>query len=105
MRQLTTIDEQIQLNNFAAVKSTIQILLKKYGKDELLQEKLAYFNYILVLNEEYEREAALFRDLTAYVQRLANIDIAPENINQSNLSLKNLKKETTVSLNKENKKQ
>jgi hypothetical protein len=50
---LKTIDEQIELNNFALVKSTIQILLKKFGKDELLQEKLGYLNYILALNEEY----------------------------------------------------
>lgn len=70
-----------------------------------MQEKLGYLNYMLALNEEYEREAALFRDLTLYVERLASIDVSPESINQSNLSLKNLKKETTISLNKESKKQ
>lgn len=74
------------------MKSTIQILLKKFGKDELLQEKLGYLNFILALNEEYEREANLFKDLNLYVEKLSTIDIAPENINQSSLALKNLKK-------------
>jgi hypothetical protein len=40
----------MELNNFASVKSTIQILLKKFGKDELLQDKLGYLNYLQVLN-------------------------------------------------------
>lgn len=50
-RQLKTIDEQMEINNFASVKSVIQILLKKYGKDELLLDKLGYLNYVLALNE------------------------------------------------------
>lgn len=41
----------MEINNFASVKSVIQILLKKFGKDELLQDKLGYLNYVLALNE------------------------------------------------------
>ena len=95
----------MEINNFASVKSVIQILLKKFGKDELLQDKLGYLNYVLALNEELEREASILKDLSNYVEKLGLVDVAPENINPSALSLKNLKKETTIALNKENKKQ
>ena len=95
----------MEINNFASVKSVIQILLKKFGKDELLQDKLGYLNYVLALNEELEREASILKDLSNYVEKLSLVDVAPENINPSALSLKNLKKETTIALNKENKKQ
>lgn len=43
------------------------MLLKKYGKDELVQDKLSVFNFILSLNDEYERESAALKDLTLYV--------------------------------------
>ena len=95
----------MEINNFASVKSVIQILLKKFGKDELLQDKLGYLNYVLALNEELERESSILKDLSNYVEKLGLVDVAPENINPSALSLKNLKKETTIALNKENKKQ
>lgn len=39
------------------------------------------------------------------MEKLSLVDVAPENINPSALSLKNLKKETTIALNRENKKQ
>ena len=95
----------MEINNFASVKSVIQILLKKFGKDELLQDKLGYLNYVLALNEELERESSILKDLSNYVEKLSLVDVAPENINPSALGLKNLKKETTIALNKENKKQ
>ena len=45
-KQLTIIDEQIAANNFAAVKNTIQGLLKRFGKDEFLEGKVSYLTYI-----------------------------------------------------------
>lgn len=32
-RQLALVDEQIEVGNFAAVKATLQVLLKRFGKD------------------------------------------------------------------------
>jgi len=52
-RQLAGIDEQIGESNFMAVKIGIQTLLKRFGKDEFLQEKVGYLGYIQVLTEEY----------------------------------------------------
>jgi hypothetical protein len=48
-KQLAIIDEQIAANNFATVKSTIQGLLKRFGKDEFLEAKVPYLTYIQTL--------------------------------------------------------
>lgn len=50
-KQLKTIEEHIEISNFASVKSTAQLLLKKYGTDSYLQDRVGYLNYIVSLTE------------------------------------------------------
>jgi hypothetical protein len=102
-KQLAAIDEQIGASNFVGVKVGIQGLLKRWGKDEFLQERIGYLAYIQALTEEYERESAMLREASGYLERLSSVDT--EVVNASVLTLKNLKKDLVVALNKENKKQ
>lgn len=45
-KQLSIIDEQIALSNHPAVKTSIQALLKRFAKDEFLEQKIGYLTYI-----------------------------------------------------------
>lgn len=66
-KQIAMINDQINLNNYVTVKSTIQTILKKYGKDEYLQNKIKDYHFILGLIEDYEKESFLRNSSDKYI--------------------------------------
>jgi hypothetical protein len=54
-KQLEVIDAQINENNVTGVKTAIQNLLKRFGKDEFLIGKVQYLTYIQTISELYEK--------------------------------------------------
>ena len=102
---LTNIDEQIAENNILGAKSSIQNVLKRFGKDDFLEGKVLYLNYIQNVSELYEKESNKINDLSKYLERLSNVDNStPETVTQSNNAMKSLKKDLALNLTKENKK-
>lgn len=69
-----------------------------------MQPKLGYLNYILTLTDSYEREASTLRETNAYLDKLATLDPAPENLTPTLLMLRNLRKELATATARENKK-
>ena len=61
--------------------------------------------YIQTVTDLYDKEVNKINELSKYLERLSSVDNStPEAINQSVTTLKGLKKDLSLGLNKENKK-
>jgi hypothetical protein len=78
----------------------IQELLKRFGKDEFLEEKMGYLNYIQWLTEEYEKEKTILNEVSGYIKRLSTIKPSIEGLPFSIEHLKNLKEKLKIAVNR-----
>lgn len=79
--------------------------MKRFGKDEYIESKVSHLTSFQEIIDLYEKENNAMKDINKYLEILSNFNTSnPETILKSNTSLKNMKKELMMALNKENKK-
>lgn len=94
--------DSLNSRNYSQAKLNISSLNKRFGKEETIQDKLIFYNYISNIIEELERQDGFSRDLRLGLEKVSRIDL--ENVNATLQGLKASKRDLTLLLNKESKK-